>query len=103
MAINGSGIRDTSWVLQISKTTIINVIRSKENNLVQVNPNIRTLSLGPDNEVRLELACGTAELDEQWSFVDSKSNQRWLWHAIDHATSRVLAYVFGKRKDGVFQ
>lgn len=33
----------------------------------------------------------------------SKSNQRWLWHAVDHATNRVLAFVFGKRKDVVFE
>ena len=37
-----------------------------------------------------------------WSFVGSKSNQRWLWHAIDHKTGNVLAYVFGSRKDEVF-
>lgn len=28
-----------------------------------------------------------------------KSNQRWLWYAVDHATNTVLAYVFGKRTD----
>ena len=38
-----------------------------------------------------------------WSFVGSKANQRWLWHAIDHETGTVLAYVFGKRKDKVFK
>ena len=27
-----------------------------------------------------------AEVDEMWSFVGSKSQQRWLWHAIDHHT-----------------
>ena len=54
-------------------------------------------------EVRLEQVCDIAELDEQWSFVGNKSNQRWLWHAVDHATNTVLAYVFGKRKDRVFQ
>jgi len=54
-------------------------------------------------EVRLEQVCDTAELDEQWSFVGNKSNQRWLWHAVDHETNTVLAYVFGKRKDSVFQ
>ena len=37
------------------------------------------------------------ELDEQWSFVGSKSNQRWLWLAINHYTSEVLAYTFGGR------
>ena len=43
-----------------------------------------------------------SELDEMWSFVRCKSNQRWLWHAIDHHTGKVLAYVFGRRKDEVF-
>ena len=28
--------------------------------------------------------------------------QRWLWHAIDHHTGKVLAYVFGRRQDQVF-
>jgi insertion element IS1 protein InsB len=37
-----------------------------------------------------------------WSFVGKKGNQRWLWHAIDHHTGAVLAYVFGRRKDKVF-
>lgn len=43
------------------------------------------------------------ELDEMWSFVGKKSNQRWLWHAIDHNTHEVLAYHFGKRKDKAFK
>lgn len=44
----------------------------------------------------------SSELDELWSFVARKSNPRWLWHAIDHHTGKVLAYVFGRRKDEVF-
>ena len=47
--------------------------------------------------------CEEAERDEMWSFVRDKSNQRWLWHAIDHRTGEVLAYVLGKRKDEVFK
>jgi insertion element IS1 protein InsB len=31
------------------------------------------------------------EMDEMWSYVGSKTNQRWLWHAIDRATGTVLA------------
>ena len=42
------------------------------------------------------------EMDEMWSYVGSKANQRWLWHAIDRATGQVLAYVLGRRKDEVF-
>ena len=50
-------------------------------------------------EVRRGLS---SELDERWSFVKTKANPRWLWHAIDHRTGKVLAYVFGRRKDAVF-
>src|SRR5215469_18796290 len=40
-----------------------------------------------------------AEMEEMWSFVRNKGNPRWLWHAIDHHTGKVLAYVFGRRKE----
>jgi insertion element IS1 protein InsB len=36
-----------------------------------------------------------AEIDELWSDVQSKENQRWLWHTIDHKTGKILAYTFG--------
>jgi insertion element IS1 protein InsB len=38
-----------------------------------------------------------------WSFVGSKKNQRWLWHAIDHETGEVLAYVIGRHDDSVLR
>jgi insertion element IS1 protein InsB len=44
----------------------------------------------------------SSELDEMWSYVRRKSNPRWLWHAIDHHTGKVLADVFGRRQDAVF-
>lgn len=40
-----------------------------------------------------------AEMDEMWSFVGSKRHQRWLWHAIDHRSGTVLAYVLAKSED----
>jgi insertion element IS1 protein InsB len=43
-----------------------------------------------------------AEVDEMWSFVQSKAQQRWLWHTIDHLTGVLLAYVLGSRADEVF-
>jgi insertion element IS1 protein InsB len=42
-----------------------------------------------------------AEVDELWSYVGKKHEQRWLWHAIDHRSGKVLAYIFGRRKDEV--
>jgi insertion element IS1 protein InsB len=37
-----------------------------------------------------------------WSSVGKKAPPRWLWHAIDHHTGKVLASVFGRRQDAVF-
>ena len=37
-----------------------------------------------------------------WSFVGAKARARWLWHAVDHHSGRVLAYVVGAWKDAVF-
>ena len=103
MAINGSGIRDTSRVLGIHKDMVINQLKRKEDSLVQVNPNFNLQDGSGVREVTLKSFCGEAEMDEQWSFVGSKSNQRWIWYAVDHSTNTILAYVFGKRKDVVFK
>jgi insertion element IS1 protein InsB len=58
--------------------------------------------LNPDEvEVVIRIA-EEAEVDEMWSFVRRKKAPRWLWHAIDHRSGKVLAYVFGRRQDEVF-
>ena len=43
-----------------------------------------------------------AEMDEMWSFVGKKAQQRWLWHAIDHTSRVILAYVCGTHEDEIF-
>lgn len=43
-----------------------------------------------------------AEVDEMWSFVGSKKQQRWLWHAIDHQTGEIFAYVLASHEDEAF-
>jgi insertion element IS1 protein InsB len=58
--------------------------------------------LNPDEvEVVIRLA-DEAEVDDMWSFVGRKKDQRWLWPAMDHRSGQVLAYVFGRRQDEVF-
>lgn len=37
------------------------------------------------------------ELDELWSFVYSKDNQRWVWIALCRRTRQVVAYFVGDR------
>jgi len=64
MTLNGSGIRDISRVLAISTNTILKAIRLAAGKL----PPLR-----PPNHAQ------TVELDEFWSFVGKKKNQRWTW------------------------
>lgn len=57
----------------------------------------------PPSEVNVIIRrADEAEVDEMWSYVGKKTGQHWLWHAIDHHTGKVLAYVFGRRQDQVF-
>ena len=37
-----------------------------------------------------------------WSFVQSKAQQRWLWHAIGHQSGATLAYVLASHQDEAF-
>jgi insertion element IS1 protein InsB len=123
MALNGSGIRDTSRVLHISTATVTNELKKKESELNFVNQvflesrapeslQVVILKAEIDPTVmepeKIEKIHGVAErkqaaeVDEMWSYVGRKKNQRWLWHAIDHASGVVLAYVLGERQDNVF-
>ena len=101
MSLNSSGVRDTARVLRISTNTVLSELKKKEAALELVNTT-RLRTINPEDiAVHVERA-GEAEMDEMWSFVGKKKEQRWLWHAIDHSTGAVLAYVFGRRKDEVF-
>jgi insertion element IS1 protein InsB len=65
--------------------------------------NHRLLALLKPDEVTVVIwLAEEAEVDEMWSFVGTKRAPRWLWHAIDHRSGRVLAYVLGRRQDEVF-
>jgi IS1 family transposase/transposase-like protein len=101
MSLNASGVRDTARSLHISTDTVLSELKKKEPVLESVNTALlRTLNA---DEVTVDIErAGEAEMDEMWSFVGRKDNPRWLWHAIDHQTGKVLAYVFGRRKDEVF-
>jgi insertion element IS1 protein InsB len=56
----------------------------------------------PDKIIMTIQKVEEAEVDEMWSFVAKKTQQRWLWPAIDHCTGVVLAYVSGNHQDEVF-
>jgi insertion element IS1 protein InsB len=65
--------------------------------------NHRLLTLWNPDEVEVVIRrAEEAEVDEMWSFVGKKKEPRWLWHAIDHRSGKVRAYVFGRRQEAVF-
>src|SRR4030095_13791199 len=101
MSLNGSGIRDTARVLKISPTTVINTLKKKEPVLTAENQQLLN-ALHPDEVDVVIQRVEEAEVDEMWSYVGEKREPRWLWHAMDHHTGKVLASVFGRRHDHVF-
>jgi len=107
IAMNASGIRDTARVLHVSPTTVLKELKKPELNQVDQTVLKPLHPEGVEGEIwradELEVRGGlSSELDEMWSYVRSKANPRWLWHAIDHHTGQGLAYVFGRRQDTVF-
>jgi IS1 family transposase/transposase-like protein len=101
MSLNASRVGDTARSLHISTNTVLSELKKKEPVLESVNTALLNTLNADEVTVDIERA-GEAEMDETGSFVGRKTNPRWLWHAIDHQTGTVLAYLFGRRKDEVF-
>ena len=97
LTVNGNGVRATARSLGISKDTVISTLRSFEPSLWYVNHEYLETMAGKGLEI--EIVSGTeAEMDEMWSFVHDKSQQYWLWWAIEHETGTPLAFHFGTRE-----
>jgi transposase-like protein len=100
MSLNASGVRDTARSLHICPNPGLRELKKKEAALESVNTALlRTLHPA---EVAWDVeraGDAEAEMDEMWSCVRHTGNPRWLWHAIDHHTGKVLAYVFGRRQE----
>ena len=88
MTLNGSGVRDIVRVLRVSSATVIDVLKKKEPAIKQVNERLLHTRAPLHVDVILRQV-EKAEMDEMWSFVGSKSQQRWLWHATDHHTGQI--------------
>jgi len=89
--LRASGIRDVAKNLGISCFKVIKTIKAKA-------PNIRKANWDRiSRNTEALILCLSTQLDEQWSFVGNKKNQRWLWVALCKYTGQVLAFTFGKR------
>lgn len=54
----------------------------------------RCITALPLDNLRIQLIC---EVDEMWSFIGNKKQQRWLWYAWEPRLKRIIAHVFGSR------
>jgi IS1 family transposase/transposase-like protein len=95
--VNGSGIRAIARTLRIAKDTVISTLRTFESSLWYVNQTYLE-NLNNQNIIIEIVSAIEAEMDEMWSFVHDKSQQYWLWWAIDHNTGKALAFCFGTRE-----
>jgi insertion element IS1 protein InsB len=81
MTLNGSGVRDIVRVLRASSATVIDMLKTKVPAVKPVNERLFCTLDSAHVDVILRQV-DAAEMDEMWSFVGSKSQQRWLWYAI---------------------
>src|SRR5262249_8539595 len=97
MSLNASGVRDTARSLHICPNTVLRELKKKATALESVHTALlRTLNPAEVAWNVERAGEAEAEMDEMWSFVRHKGNPRWLWHAIDHHTGKVLAYTISK-------
>jgi IS1 family transposase/transposase-like protein len=101
MTLNGSGVRDIVRVLRVSSAPVIDGLTKKAPAITQVHARLLP-TLAPRQVDLILRQVEQAEMDEMWSVVGHKSQQRWWWHAIDHHTGQIFASVCGPRKDVTF-
>jgi len=95
--VNGNGVRATAGSLGVSKDTVTSTLRSFEPSLWHANHAYLENMAGKGLEI--ESASRTeAEMDGVRSFVHDKSQQCWLWRAIERKTGTPLAFHFGTRE-----
>lgn len=99
-SLNASGVCETARSLRICPNTVLPEFKKQATALESVNTAWLSM-LNPDEVVWDIERAGEAEMDEKGSFVGNKDKPRWLWHAIEHHTGKVLASVFGRPQDAV--
>ncbi|MBE9187997.1 IS1 family transposase [Microcoleus sp. LEGE 07076] len=73
-------------VLQMSEDTVQRYVNS------QATAVKKQVEVTPKEKKRLNV-----QMDELWSFVDSKGNQQWVWLALDAQTREIVGVHIGAR------
>lgn len=64
---------------------------------------IDLIEAGKLARLEVELHHYQTEWDEFWSYVGSKSEQRWTWYLIERQSGIIIAWENGRRQDKVLQ
>jgi insertion element IS1 protein InsB len=87
-----SSLRGLERTFGVARSTVIGWLKKKAQRLMPLK---RTLiPTVPCDRSSLDL-----ELDELWSFVGKKANQRWVWLALCRKTRQIVAFVLGDRSE----
>lgn len=81
-----ASLRGLERIFQVARQTVAQWIKT----LLRQLPKLRDTLLPPQPDDVLEL-------DELWSFVLKKDQQRWLWTAMCRRTRQIVAFVIGDR------
>ena len=82
--MNGSGIRNISRVLLLSPNRVLKTLRQAAAEVSEPIAPRRVRDM---------------EIDEFWSFVGTKKQERWTWYRFDRKRRKVVAFVNGRRTD----
>jgi len=80
--IHGSGIRDCASVFKISRQTVLNLIEKTG----------KQLKIVPSKKYYEQI-----QIDELYSFVNSKGKKVWIFYAYAPETKEILAFTMGRR------
>jgi insertion element IS1 protein InsB len=83
-----SSMRGISRIFGIARQTLANWLKDKAKTLPQVADTLAPVHRGD-----------VLELDELWSFVYSKDNERWVWIALCRRTRQIVAFYTGDRSE----
>ena len=81
-------LRGIERVFKVCRQTVVKWIQQ----------HVRDLPVLSDTLILYEVG-DVLEIDELWSFVESKEHKRWIWVALCRRTRQIVAYYIGKRDE----
>ena len=88
LTMNGAGVRDIERILRVSRYSVLRTLREAAGQISEPSAPKRVRAL---------------EIDEFWSFVRTKKQQRWTWYGFDRQRRKVVAFVNARRTDAACQ